>query len=84
MHKNVVTFLISNRKVAKFVFKKIAQVDLDGRGWIYMDGSQSVILHSLFTCSSYDVSETVFLCIFTLFKNGVKKHSVCVYVCAGG
>ena len=64
-------------------------MDLDGGSWIYMDGSGSVsmagaIPHSLFTCSSDDVSEMIFLCIFTLFKKGVKKHSMCVYVCAGG
>lgn len=88
MHKNVVALLISNRKAAKYIFKKVAQVDLDGGGWIYMDGSGPVsmagtIPHSLFTCPSDDVSEIIFPCISTLFKKGRKKHSVCVYVCAG-
>lgn len=88
MHKSVIALLISNCKAVRYIFRKVAQVDLDGGGWIYMDGSGPVsmagsIPHSLITCPSNDVSEMIFPCIFTLFKKGLKKHSVYVYVCAG-
>lgn len=53
---------------------------MDGSGPVSMAGS---IPHSLITCPSNDVSEMIFPCIFTLFKKGLKKHSVYVYVCAG-
>lgn len=48
-----------------------------------MHGSRSAstadtIPHNLFIFSSYDLSEMIFLCIFTLFKNEVKKHSMCM------
>lgn len=39
MHKIVVTLLISDGKAAKHVFKEAAQLDLDGGGWIYTNGS---------------------------------------------
>jgi len=85
MQKNVVISLLSNHRAAKYIFKRVVQVDLEG-DWVYVDGSGFVsmtgsILHSLFTCSSSDVSEMIFLCILTLLNNGVKKHCVCVCTC---
>lgn len=64
-------------------------MDLNDGGWIYTGGGKSVgmaacIPHGLFTCSTGDVSEIIFLRIFTLFKKGLKKCSVCESVGSGG
>lgn len=48
--------------------------------WVCMAAS---IPHGLFTCSAGDASEIIFLCIFTLFKEGLKKCSSCDSVCSG-
>lgn len=80
--------LLSNHEAAKFVFKKVSCMDLSGGGWIYTDGSEPVgmaacIPHDLFTCSTADVSEIIFLCAFHYLRKDFKSV-VHVHLCVLG